>query len=110
MNVIRFNPNDTMLYISNFLSAFVKDEEVVYEMSEGWRTQPWLKQIKKISVPACFLPDEFEFLEYYISVWGGSRWGNSRTWKSGLLFKKVAQPVQSGVEGVPGERGTLGQV
>jgi hypothetical protein len=50
--LIRYNPDETIVYITNLITAFVRDEELASGIGEGWRTQQWFKEIKRIGVPS----------------------------------------------------------
>ena len=50
--LIRYNPDETIVYITNLITTFVRDEELAPSIGEGWRTQQWFKAIKRIGVPS----------------------------------------------------------
>ncbi|KAH8783479.1 hypothetical protein F5882DRAFT_462651 [Hyaloscypha sp. PMI_1271] len=50
--LIRYNPDETIVYITNLITTFVRDEELAPSIGEGWRTQQWFKEIKRIGVPS----------------------------------------------------------
>jgi hypothetical protein len=52
--LIRYNPDETIVYITNLITAFVKDDELASGIGEGWRTQQWFKEIKRIGVPNAY--------------------------------------------------------
>ncbi|KAE9367746.1 hypothetical protein N431DRAFT_561637 [Stipitochalara longipes BDJ] len=52
---IRYNPNDTTIYISNFLCSFIADPTIRKASKKRWKLQTWAKDIRKLGVPnRCF--------------------------------------------------------
>jgi hypothetical protein len=51
---------------------------------------------KKIGVPACFLPDAFEYVEYYISGWKFplEKFENLEEWVA--FYRKLHNPYKVG--------------
>lgn len=50
--LIRYNPDETTVYITNLITAFVVDDELASGICEEWKTQQWFKEIKRIGVPS----------------------------------------------------------
>jgi hypothetical protein len=49
-NLIRYNPDDTVVYISHFMSRFLVDKNIMKAIKKKWKMQPWAKEIKRLGI------------------------------------------------------------